>query len=1251
MTPAPKPRNDAERLQTLHGLNVLDTPPDPVLDGLVRSAALALGCPISLVSLVDTDRQWFKAAYGLAVTQTPRAPSFCGHAILGDTLFEVPDAAGDPRFADNPLVVGDPSIRFYAGVPIGLDGHQIGTLCVIDQQPRQLTDAQRGLLADLGRAATHWMTSWRQSQALDLHLQHLEARVAARTAELALAKQAAEAANEAKSNFLATMSHEIRTPMNGVVGIVDVLRQSSLTPYQADLADTIRDSAFALLGVLDDILDFSKIEAGHLSLESEPVALLRLVEGVCDALQPVASARQVALQVFVDPALPEWISSDAVRLRQILNNLLGNAIKFSAGLEREGRVRVRVDALGTDRLQLQVRDNGIGLARDVQARIFDPFVQAEGSTSRRYGGTGLGLSICRRLVDAFGGEIGVRSVPGQGADFTVTLPLRRCVSAPSPATPAVVTDLSGLRCHLWMRDAQQARDWSAYLVGCGAQAQCWSDPQALRTALAQGRADGQAIVLWQQSEQFRDPLEAAMQRLRSEVDAPGLGWVWLTPGKRRSPRMLGPGQVVLDEDALHRAALHKAVALAAGRCQPDRLELSSSLPLGRQQLPLPREANFAGRLVLVAEDNDINQKVIRRQLALLGLAAEVADNGLDALQRARSGRYALLLTDLHMPGMDGYELASTLRREEAPGQHLPIVALTANALSGEAERCRRAGMDDYLSKPVQLDQLGATLARWLVPAVPPPSLPMPADVPEWPVYDEQALARLLDDDPAQLQSFRRDFLVSTRATAQLMRAAVGRSDWAQAGALGHRLKSSARAVGAMALGGSCAGIEQAGAAGDGVAVYAWLQRFEQDLIALRAHLDQTHGLSDAATEGAAPPALPELLLVDDDPFQLQVLQRQLATLGVASVQACTSGAAALQRLRGRDTAEMLLLLDLNMPDMDGVEFMRHLAEEHFQGTLALVSGADHRVLETAAKLASAYQLHVVSHLHKPVPSAVLGDLVARWRGGFVPELVPHAARTRTPDEIGRAMRARQFVLYYQPKVSLVDGALVGVEALVRWRHPVEGLLYPDSFIAVAEASGQIDALTRTVLSQALAQARRWRDAGMALRVAVNVSMDNLARLDFPEFVLREVAHHGVAPTDLMLEVTESRLMRDLRAPMDILTRLRLKHIGLSIDDFGTGHSSLAQLRDMPFDELKIDRGFVHGNREQATQRAIFTASLELAHQLDMTAVAEGVETRADWDFVRDAGCDTAQGYFIGRPMPAEALPEWICQWDKRAELL
>ena len=218
---------------------------------------------------------------------------------------------------------------------------------------------------------------------------------------------------------------------------------------------------------------------------------------------------------------------------------------------------------------------------------------------------------------------------------------------------------------------------------------------------------------------------------------------------------------------------------------------------------------------------------------------------------------------------------------------------------------------------------------------------------------------------------------------------------------------------------------------------------------------------------------------------------------------------------------------------------------------------------------------------------------------------------------------------------------------MRWQHPADGLLYPGSFVGVAEAHGLIDALTRAVLCLALAQARRWRDLGLTVRMAVNISMDNLACLDFPEFVMDEIARHGVPAGDLMLEVTESRLMGDARAPMDILTRLRLKQIGLSIDDFGTGHSSLAQLRDIPFDELKVDRGFVHGAATTPGMHAILEGALGMARQLGMRSVAEGVEDRPDWDLLRTLGCDLAQGYFVAKPMPAADLAPWLETWEQR----
>lgn len=393
---------------------------------------------------------------------------------------------------------------------------------------------------------------------------------------------------------------------------------------------------------------------------------------------------------------------------------------------------------------------------------------------------------------------------------------------------------------------------------------------------------------------------------------------------------------------------------------------------------------------------------------------------------------------------------------------------------------------------------------------------------------------------------------------------------------------------------------------------------------------------------------PNILLVDDEAFQLQLLARQLVILGQdrVHIHACTSGQQALTLLKEQLPGAQLIFLDLNMPGMDGVEFIRRLVDMVYTGALVLVSGEDARILETAEHLARAHRLHVLGTLSKPVQSENLKTLLGRWRKA-APEASRKVAKRYGAEEVRRAIADGELVNYYQPKVDMASGALGGVETLVRWQHPVDGLVMPKDFIGVAEENGLIDDLTRVVLSASLAQSRRWRDEGLTLRVAVNVSMHNLARLDFADFVIGEVVRYGVAAQDLILEVTESRLMTDILAPLDILTRLRLKRISLSIDDFGTGHSSLSQLRDIPFDELKIDQSFVHGAGKDKTRRTIFSASLGIARQLGMKTVAEGVEDRADWNFLRQQGCDLAQGYFIARPMPAGELHTWLVDWEAR----
>jgi CheY-like chemotaxis protein/nitrogen-specific signal transduction histidine kinase len=403
--------------------------------------------------------------------------------------------------------------------------------------------------------------------------------------ERKLAEEATKAASRAKSEFLANMSHEIRTPMNGVIGMVDILQTTTLDAAQRRMLGTIQLSSKALLQILNDILDFSKIEAGKLEVESVPMQLREVAEGVMQLMASSPSALAVDLSVAVDPDLPDWMLGDAVRLRQVLFNLLGNAVKFvntASGVTPRVVLRVapctRVD--GSPGVRLSVQDNGIGMNPEVVAKLFQPFTQADESTARKFGGTGLGLSITHRLVELMHGQVSVHSTLGVGSEFVVELPLLPC----GPVRAQVTTD-----------------------------------------PVPQGSA-------------------------------------------------------------------------------PQRPEA-----------PTVEEAVQTGCLILLAEDNEINRDVIQEQLRLLGYACELAEDGAIALRmwQAHPTRYALLLTDCHMPNLDGFGLTEAIRVAEPAGVRLPIIAITANAMQGEADRCRDRGMDDYLSKPLRMQELAPVLEKWL----------------------------------------------------------------------------------------------------------------------------------------------------------------------------------------------------------------------------------------------------------------------------------------------------------------------------------------------------------------------------------------------------------------------------------------------------------------------------------------------------------------------------------------------------------
>jgi len=651
--------------------------------------------------------------------------------------------------------------------------------------------------------------------------------------ELTRARSDAEQANRAKSAFLATMSHEIRTPMNGVMGMIEVLGHSRLSEHQADLVRTIRESAGTLLVIIDDILDFSKIEAGRLEFELQPLSIGDLVEGLCNSMVSVASGKDVDLDVFVSPDVPDYVLSDDVRLRQVIYNLVGNAIKFSAGRpEKRGHVYVRVDVRNSSplRLAFRIEDNGIGIPAEALKDLFTPFTQAEISTTRLFGGTGLGLAICKRLADLMNGEIEVTSTPGVGSAFTVCLPFELAPEARRRSRP----DIAGCNCILIDDGAINTDDLRAYLDCAGVNLQIVSSVEEARQAALHR---GTVVVV--QGATCEDFSEDSLHR--AFAGAPDARHLVIMRHPQQHVRVQPPDIVIIDGDALRRDVLLRAIAVAAGFASPEMVQDSPQQSFPEQaEPPSVADARIAGTLILIAEDDETNQKVILRQLALLGYAAEVAANGKEALRLWRDGKYALLLTDLHMPEMDGYTLASTIRLEEESGDRMPILALTANALHGEANRARMAGMDEYLTKPVKLDLLKSALDRWMPapPAVAPePSTSAPADSVDG-VLDIEVLKSLIGSEESVVREFLEHFLLAARAAAGEIRDACNRDDYRKVGAVAHRLKSSSRSVGAVSLGDLCAELENAGKAEHGNTVEQCKARVETAIAAVGVRISE-----------------------------------------------------------------------------------------------------------------------------------------------------------------------------------------------------------------------------------------------------------------------------------------------------------------------------------------------------------------------------------------------------------------------------